>query len=90
MWWCSWRQIVGETTPYVRKRRAAQSALGALRRAVDDEALALSRPEQSWLERLPTQAEELPEDETAFIELVLTEVDREIVRLAEYEFEAVV
>jgi hypothetical protein len=43
-------EMVGETTPYVRERRAAESALGALRRTVDEGPWlcpALSRPPSS-------------------------------------------
>jgi methanol--5-hydroxybenzimidazolylcobamide Co-methyltransferase len=81
-------QIVAEPTPYRRVRRAALATLASLRAAHESGALPLARPELNWLRRLSTAAEELPEDEEAFLEPALASVDRTKIRLEEYELEA--
>ncbi len=80
-------QLIAEPTPYLRVRRAALATLASLREAHDAGLLSLSRPETSWLGRLSAAAEELPEDEAAFIEPLLPRVDRSKVRLDEYGLE---
>ena len=81
-------EIVAEPTPYLRTRRAAQAVLGALRRGAAAGAFVLPGPEKRWLTRLSAEADDLPEDEGAFIEGVLEAIAREKVRLGEYALEA--
>lgn len=76
--------IVAEPTPYLRTRRAALEALGALRDAVARGKLTLSGPEQRWLDRLSEQADGLPEDEEQLVSSMLPVVDRAKVRPEEY------
>ena len=78
-------QIVKEPTPYLRTRRAALAALQALDGAVSDRTLRLSKAEQRWLTRLLAQAEGLPEDEGNFIDQIVGYVDKQKVRLDQYE-----
>jgi len=80
-------QIVKEPTPYLRTRRAALAALQALDCAVTDRTLRLSQAEQRWLTRLLAQAEGLPEDEADFIDQIMGYVDKQKVRLDQYELE---
>ncbi|HMK96225.1 MAG TPA: methyltransferase MtaB domain-containing protein [Acidimicrobiales bacterium] len=77
-------EIVAEASPYQRTRRAALVALHALRSASSDGVLTLSPPEQRWLARLSTQADELPEDEGDFIDRALAHVGTDKVRLGQY------
>lgn len=61
------REIIAETTPYQRTRRAALAGLEALRKGHAEGVFSLSRAEVNWLSRLSAQADALPEDEEAFI-----------------------
>jgi methanol--5-hydroxybenzimidazolylcobamide Co-methyltransferase len=78
-------EIVAEPTAYLRTRRAALATLQALRRGSAEGAFRLTRPEHRWLDRLSAQADELPEDETTFVEQVTKEVDSNKVRLDQYD-----
>ncbi len=81
--------IIAEPTPYLRTRRAALAALEALRGAASDGAFTLSPAEQRWLMRLSAQAEELPEQEDLFIEEMASHIDRQKVRLDQYDLEEI-
>ncbi len=61
------RDIIAETTPYGRTRRAALATLECLRKAHSDGILTLNAGEIRWLENLSRQADALPEDEAEFI-----------------------
>jgi methanol---5-hydroxybenzimidazolylcobamide Co-methyltransferase len=78
-------EIIAEPTGYLRTRRAALAALQGLRAAASQSAFPLSRPEQRWLTRLSAQADQLPEDEDAFIGQMLSQVDRGKVNLDQYD-----
>ncbi|MBN2046684.1 MAG: hypothetical protein JW750_02475 [Anaerolineaceae bacterium] len=80
-------QIISEPTPYLRTRRAALAAIECLRAASDQGAFNLSRMETRWLNKLSSQAETLPEDEESFISQMIGRIDREKVRLEEYDLE---
>jgi methanol--5-hydroxybenzimidazolylcobamide Co-methyltransferase len=80
-------RIVAEPTPYLRTRRAALATLEELRLAHEAGALSLPKAEIKWLQRLSLQAEDLPEDEHAFIEQMVAGaegIDRSKVRLDQY------
>ena len=77
-------EIVAEPTAYLRTRRAALASLAALREGHAAGELALAKAEVNWLGRLSRQAEDLPEDEGAFIERMTAGVDRQKVRLDQY------
>ena len=77
-------EIVGETTPYLRTRRAAVSTLALLRRAHGEGAFALPATELRWLDRLSLLADSLPEDEAEFIASLRKKIDTSKVRLEEY------
>lgn len=51
-------------------------------------ALALSRPEERWLDRLSAQAQDLGDAEDTSIERVRKDVERAEVRLGAYELAA--
>jgi methanol---5-hydroxybenzimidazolylcobamide Co-methyltransferase len=78
-------EIIAEPTAYLRTRRAAQATLTRLRQAGDDGELVYSKIEQRWLERLSKAADELPDDETAFIEQMIPQIDLEKIRLDQYD-----
>ncbi len=77
-------EIIAEPTPYLRTRRSALAVLETLRRACSDGSLNLSRMEQRWLDRLTSQAENLPEDEDELIASILPRIDHSKVNLGEY------
>ena len=79
--------IINEPTTYLRTRRAALATTELLRKAVETGEFTLSRMENRWLTKLSNQADELPEDESQFIAQMVQVVDREKVRLEEYEIE---
>ncbi len=78
-------QIVAEKTPYQRTRQAALAVLNRLQQAGREGELVYSKIEQRWLDRLFEEAQSLPEDESAFIELMLPQMDPAKVLLSEYE-----
>jgi methanol--5-hydroxybenzimidazolylcobamide Co-methyltransferase len=79
------RVIMAETSPYARTRRAALATLECLRRAHNDEILALNAGEIRWLDNLSRQADALPEDEIEFISATRPLLSAERVRLDEYD-----
>jgi methanol--5-hydroxybenzimidazolylcobamide Co-methyltransferase len=56
-------EIVTETTPYLRTRRAVQATVAELQRAVDEEEILLGVVEKRWLGRLARSADNLPASE---------------------------
>ena len=78
------QEIIAESTPYLRTRKAAQATLARLKQAAGEGAFPLSKMEVRWLERLTRQAEALPTSEDDFIAGILPRVDLSKVRLAEY------
>ncbi len=78
-------EITAEPTPYLRTRRAALATLQVLRGAASEAAVTLSRAEQRWLARLSAQADQLPDDEDAFIEQAVSQIDKRKVHLDQYE-----
>ena len=82
-------EIIAEPTGYLRTRRAALAGLQVLRGAASQSAFPLSRPEQRWLTRLSAQADQLPEDEDAFIGQMLSQIDKGKVNLDQYDLAVV-
>lgn len=78
------REIISETTSYLRTRRAAEVTLECLRKANQNNELLLSKNEQRWLDRLSRQAELLEEDEEAFIAGYKPNIDAAKIRFEEY------
>jgi len=62
------REIIQETTPYRRTRRAMQAAIAEIRRACQAGELRISRRELRWLDTLEDQAHHLPAEEYQFWE----------------------
>ena len=77
-------EIIAEPTPYLRTRRAACATLNHLRKANANGHFSLTRLETRWLDRLSTQADELPDNEDKFIAEMVAKVDRNKIRLEEY------
>lgn len=83
------KEIIAEPTAYGRTRRAALVTLEELRKAYAAKEFNLSAQEANWLDMLSDQADELPEDENTLIAAMVGQVDREKVRLEQYEIESV-
>jgi methanol--5-hydroxybenzimidazolylcobamide Co-methyltransferase len=77
-------ELVQESTPYRRARRAALATLAELRRAVEAGQVQTNKLEQRWLERLSRQADGLPEEEEALVASLKPDLDENKVRLEEY------
>ncbi|MHB1317769.1 MAG: methyltransferase MtaB domain-containing protein [Anaerolineae bacterium] len=76
--------IVAESTPYLRTRRAALATLAELRRALEAGELSLTVIEKRWLDRLSRQADRLPSDEAEFVAARIKAADPAKVTVAEY------
>jgi methanol---5-hydroxybenzimidazolylcobamide Co-methyltransferase len=77
-------EIMTETTPYRRTRRAALATLDLLRQANRRGDLKLSPMELPWLDRLSRQADQLPEEEEELLANLLPEIDPKKISLEEY------
>ena len=78
------REVVAESSPYLRTRRIGLATLAALRRGRDKGEFTLSRPETRWLDRLSFAMDEIPEDEDELVAAVAPTVDPAKVRLDQY------
>ncbi|NPV76027.1 MAG: methanol--corrinoid methyltransferase [Anaerolineae bacterium] len=78
------REIISESTPYLRTRRAAQATLACLRDANQNKELLLSKNELRWLDHLSRQADLLEQDEGAFIAGYKPNIDFAKIRFEEY------
>jgi methanol--5-hydroxybenzimidazolylcobamide Co-methyltransferase len=79
------REIIHEKSSYLRTRRSALIGLSVLRDAQQQKKISLSAIEIRWLDKLSRIAEQLPEDEEAFIHSMVKTIDTGKVRLSEYE-----
>jgi methanol--5-hydroxybenzimidazolylcobamide Co-methyltransferase len=77
--------IVAAPTDYAAGKAAALTALRLIRQAHHGGCLKLPPREVPWLERLQTALESLPEDESQFIDLMMSRVDTTRFRAAEYD-----
>jgi len=84
------KEVIAEPTPYLRTRRAALATLECLRKAHMAGEVNLRKNEHSWLDRLSTQADELPEDENTAIENAMESNDKTKIRLDQYDLAAFV
>ncbi|MDL5053148.1 methyltransferase MtaB domain-containing protein [Oscillatoria laete-virens NRMC-F 0139] len=82
------RQIVEAKTPYERTKKAALAVLEELRTAAAAQVFPMSKNEQTWMDKLSRQAEQLPDDEGELIAEVIEDLDRTKVRLEEYGIQA--
>lgn len=78
------KMIIAEPTPYLRTRRAAITALEVLREGLASCAFKIQEREESWLDMLSYQADELPEDENELIASMVKIVDKDKIRLDQY------
>jgi methanol---5-hydroxybenzimidazolylcobamide Co-methyltransferase len=77
-------EIIEETTAYRRTRRAALATLEKMRAAEQRGDLKLNRMEQSWLDRLSGEADQLPESEEELVASLLPDIDDQKICLSEY------
>ncbi|RPH35066.1 methanol--corrinoid methyltransferase [bacterium] len=77
-------EILKESTPYLRTRRAAAATLACLRKAADEKKVMIPESELAWFDSLHAQVDSLPDDEEEFIAGVMDQVDTSLVRLEEY------
>lgn len=82
------REIVKESTPYLRTKRAAAATLAVLRKASDNRMVDIPENELAWFDSLCAQVESLPKDEGEFIAGMMDQVDTSLVRLGEYGIQA--
>jgi methanol--5-hydroxybenzimidazolylcobamide Co-methyltransferase len=78
------REIVKESTPYLRTRRAAAATLATLQKASAEKKVAIPENELPWIDSLQAQLDSLPDNEEEFIAGILDQVDTSLVRLEEY------
>jgi tRNA A37 threonylcarbamoyladenosine synthetase subunit TsaC/SUA5/YrdC len=71
----------------LRTRRAALATIIELRQAAERNEFILSAQDESWLELLSDQADELPEDENELIKSMVASVDNDKVLLDQYEID---
>jgi len=81
------KELINEKTSYLRTRRSALIGLSVLRDAHQQNKIRLSAIELRWLDKLSRVAEQLPEDEEAFIHSMAKTMDSGRVRLSEYEID---
>jgi methanol--5-hydroxybenzimidazolylcobamide Co-methyltransferase len=81
------KEIIAEPTAYLRTRRAALATIIELRQAAERNEFILSAQDESWLELLSDQADELPEDENELIKSMVASVDNDKVLLDQYEID---
>jgi methanol---5-hydroxybenzimidazolylcobamide Co-methyltransferase len=79
------KEIINEPTAYLRTRKAAQITLQKLREAGEKGGLYYSKNELRWLDRLSNKSDGLSEDEDEFIRSILPILDRNKIRLSEYD-----
>jgi methanol--5-hydroxybenzimidazolylcobamide Co-methyltransferase len=79
------RDIIAETSPYSRTRRAALGTLECLRSAHNNGILTLNAGEVRWLENLSRQADALPEDEAEFIAATQPLLNAERIHFDQYD-----
>jgi methanol--5-hydroxybenzimidazolylcobamide Co-methyltransferase len=77
--------IIAESTAYGRARVAALATLEVLRKAHAAGEVDISEQDETWLETLSEQADELPVSEDALIAQVVPGLDRSKVRLEQYD-----
>lgn len=77
-------EIVKTQDPFLRTLNTAKVSLDILQRAVDNKELELDDREESWLDMLRDQVDEIPEDEEEFIAEMKDEVDDTKYRPEEY------
>jgi len=65
------REIIEESTPYLRTRRAVQATVRELKRAHEAGELRVAPREVRWLEKLEREAASLPENEEDFVQEML-------------------
>ena len=78
------RAIVEAPNHYAAGIAAASTAIAGIRSAHGSGALAISEREIEWLDTMTDSLEELPSDESSFIDRMLEEVDTTRFRLEEY------
>lgn len=78
------KEIVKTQDPFLRTLNTAKLTIEILQRAVKNKELVLEEREESWLDILESQIEEIPDDEEAFIAEMREEVDESKCNLKEY------
>ena len=77
-------EMVKARTHLEAARRGALLALDLIESAVKEGSLLSSEQEREWFPRLREELHEIPDDESAFVELVLPTLDKTKTVLAEY------
>jgi methanol---5-hydroxybenzimidazolylcobamide Co-methyltransferase len=78
------REMIAESSSYLRTRKAAMVTLACLRKAQQAGAFPLGKTELRWLDRLSSAADQLPEDEEEFKAAMVQQIPAGKVLLEEY------
>jgi len=79
-------EIVSEPDTYSRTRRATLAVLALLRKKHAADEFQLKKNEIRWLDKLSRMADELPEKEEKFIEMMIPKIPADKIHLPEYRF----
>lgn len=79
-------EIISETGTYSRTRRAALAALASMRKAHAAGEFQLKKNEIRWLDKLSRMADQLPQEEEKFIEMMIPQIPPGKILLSEYGF----
>lgn len=79
-------EIVSESDTYSRTRRAVLAVLTLLRKKYAADEFQLKKNEIRWLDKLSRMADELPEEEEKFIEMMIPQIPPDKILLSEYGF----
>ena len=79
-------EIMSESSAYSRTRRAALAALASIRKAHTAGEFQLKKNEIRWLDKLSRMADQLPQEEEKFIEMMIPQIPPDKILLAEYGF----
>ena len=77
-------EIMSESSTYSRTRRAALAALASMRKAHAAGEFQLKKNEIRWLDKLSRMADQLPQEEEKFIEMMFPKIPPDKILLTEY------
>ena len=79
-------EIISESSTYSRTRRAVLATLKLLRKAHAAGEFQLKKNEIRWLDKLSLMADQLPQEEEEFIEIMIPKIPPDKILLTEYGF----
>lgn len=79
-------EIISESSTYSRTRKAALAGLASMRKAHAAGEFLLKKNEMRWLDKLSRMADQLPQEEERFIEMMIPQIPPDKILLTEYGF----